>query len=395
MQSLRILHVTPYYADAWGYGGIPRLSAALARALARRGHDITVCTTDACDAAARLPGPDSCRTDGVQVRVFSNVSNRLAYRLQFFLPRGLNRYLARHAGRFDVAHLHACHNVPGAIASWHLRRAGVPYVLAPNGTAARIERRRMAKAVFDAIAGARVVDGAARLVAVSPAEARQLRALGIDPTRIREIPNPIDVQEFAAPRRRGRWRGRHGLGERPIVMYLGTLTPRKRVDTLARAFAALADPDAALVIAGNDMGSGRQVRAVVSALGLERRTVWTGLLRGPERLDALADADVVSYATEDEIFGLVPLEALMVGTPVVVANDSGCGEVIATTGGGLCVPPGAVEPLAAALRAILAAQRRWRAAACDAAGTIRALYGDDPIAERVEAVYREIAVTAG
>src|SRR6266481_4992845 len=54
MQPLRILHVTPYFTDAWAYGGIPRLATSLARGLARRGHHVTVCTTDARDASSRL-----------------------------------------------------------------------------------------------------------------------------------------------------------------------------------------------------------------------------------------------------------------------------------------------------------------------------------------------------
>src|SRR5262249_57228997 len=87
----------------------------------------------------------STTTDGVAVRIFPNLSNRLAYHLQFFVPLGLDRYMADHAASFDVAHLHACRNLPGVIAARHLRSAGVPYVLAPNGTAPRIERRRVAK----------------------------------------------------------------------------------------------------------------------------------------------------------------------------------------------------------------------------------------------------------
>ena len=45
MSSLRLLHVTPYYADAWAYGGIPRATATLARGQARVGHQVTVATT--------------------------------------------------------------------------------------------------------------------------------------------------------------------------------------------------------------------------------------------------------------------------------------------------------------------------------------------------------------
>ena len=123
----------------------------------------------------------------------------------------------------------------------------------------------------------------------------------------------------------------------PLVAYLGKLTPRKRVDVLVRAFAQLRVANATLVVAGNDMGSGDGARATARQLGVDSRTVFTGLLEGRTRLELLASADVVVYPSEHEIFGLVPLEALLAGTPVVVADDSGCGEVIAATGGGLVV----------------------------------------------------------
>ena len=188
LQALRVLHVSPYYEDAWAYGGIPRVVAGLTRGLARRGHDVTVCTTDACDATTRLSrarasehrGHRSARSSGEPcVVIFPNVSNRLAYSWQAFAPIGLARYLRGHAALFDIAHLHACRNVPGAIAARALRRAGVPYVLAPNGTAPRIERRRRLKRCYDAVIGRHVMRGAARLLAVSHAERGDLRSLGV------------------------------------------------------------------------------------------------------------------------------------------------------------------------------------------------------------------------
>src|SRR5437764_6547548 len=211
MRTLRILHVTPYFTDAWAYGGIPRVVSALARGLARRGHNVTVCTTDARDDAGRLPAGETRTAAGVAVHVFPNFSNRLAYRLQLFLPLGLGPFLARHAAAFDVAHVHACRNMPGAIAARHLRRAGIPYALEPNGTAPIIERRFVAKRAFDAVWGGRVLAGAACLVAVSNAERRQLQELGVDPAKIRLIPNPIDLDEFRRPVERGNFRRRFNL----------------------------------------------------------------------------------------------------------------------------------------------------------------------------------------
>ena len=392
MQSLRILHVTPYFADAWAYGGIPRLAHAMTRGLARRGHHVTVCTTDACDATTRLPPRSVCCTpDGVEVQMFPNLSNRLAYRFQFFLPRGLDRYARRYAATFDVAHLHACHNLPGVIAARRLRGAGVPYVVQPNGTAPRIERRKAAKAVFDLIAGRQVIDGARRVIAVTDAETRQLRHVGVDAGRIHVIPNPVDLQEFAPPIAHGRFRARFNLGTQPLVLYLGTLTPRKRLDVLAEAFARLGRADCALVIAGNDMGSDSSTRSLVRRLGIHDQTTFTGLLRGGERVEALADATVVVYPSQDEIFGLVPLEALLCGTPAIVADDSGCGEVAAITGGSTIVPVGDVEAVTRAIAAVLANPGAAKARACHAAARVRRLYGEDVVCEQLESLYCELA----
>jgi glycosyltransferase involved in cell wall biosynthesis len=399
---LRILHVTPYYEHAWAYGGIPRIVTALAGESVRRGHSVTVCTTDACTADARLKSPDGISrytpwhaTDsrGVDVRVFPNLSNRLAYDLQFFVPFGLASYLHARAREFDIAHLHAYHNLPSAIAARHLAKSGVPYVLMPNGTAPRIERRRVAKLVFDVSVGRHVLPRAARLIAVSEAERAQLRAIGVPDDRIAVIPNPSNLDEFAAPMERGRFRRRFGLdGE--LVMFLGKLTPRKRLDVLARAFATLNRPGARLVVVGNDMGYGAELQRLIETLQIGDRTVLTGLLTGRERLEALADADVVVYPSKDEIFGLVPIEAILCGTPVVVADDSGCGEVIRRVGGGQVVAQGSAAELAQAINTILDSPGEWRKTAATAAVRAREWYAAAPVCEQLEAVYVDVIARA-
>ena len=396
-RPLRILHVTPYSAEAWAYGGIPRLAATLTRGLARRGHQVTVCTTDVCNAVSRLSPregqlarrawPARWTHDGVEIRVFPNVSNRLAYHCQAFLPIGLQSYMRQHAAAFDVAHLHACRNLPGVIAARHLQRHRIPYVLAPNGTAPRIERLRVVKRAFDAAVGQRIIDRADRVLAVSDTEQRDLAALGVAATSIALIPNPVDLDEFAKPVERGRFRTQHSLGSEPLILFLGKLTPRKRVDVLIRAFSQLRLANARLVIAGNDMGSRAQAEALVHSLGLREQTLFPGLLTGPQRLEALSDADVVVYPSEHEIFGLVPLEAMLSGTPVIVADDSGCGAIVGALRGGQVVPLGSAEALAAAIRRVFDAPAVWRELATESQGQIRRAYGDDAVCAELEALY--------
>ena len=129
------------------------------------------------------------------------------------------------------------------------------------------------------------------------------------------------------------------------------MTPRKRLDVARpRVRATGTAAGTTLVIAGNDMGGLDEAIALARALGVADRVRVVGLLPGRERLEALADADAVVYPSEHEIFGLVPLEALLCGTPVVVADDSGCargrsGRLEAAR----LLPVGDVEALAAAI----------------------------------------------
>jgi glycosyltransferase involved in cell wall biosynthesis len=393
-----VLHVSPYSGEAWGYGGIPRVVAAQTEALAARSLPVTLATSDACGARQRLarsaPGatlrPWHEIKNGLVLRVFPNLSNTLAYRAQMFLPVGLDGFLRRSAGTFWVGHLHGCHNVPGALAARRLWRAGVPYVLQPNGTAPRIERRQLAKLLFDSTLGRSTLRHAARVIAVSEAERRTLLAMGVAAERIVVIPNPVEAVSVTWPAP-GSFRRRHGIGQQPLVVYLGQLSPRKEVATLLSAIAALDDTAVQLVVAGPDQGCLAALRRQARALGIESRARFPGVLAGEDRLAVLADADVAVYATRHEVFGLVPLEALLCGTPVVVGDDSGCGEVVSATDGGLLVPPGDVAALRDAIAALLAAPEGWRGRARQAGGRVRELFAPTVVAERLMALYAEVA----
>jgi glycosyltransferase involved in cell wall biosynthesis len=278
------------------------------------------------------------------------------------------------------------------LAARHLRSAGVPYVCAPNGTAPLIERRRLQKWAYDRLIGSRDLPGAQAVIAVTDAERRQLEALGVAADRIRVVPNPVDLDEHAALIARGRFRAAHRLGAGRVVLFLGKLTPRKRVDVLIDAFASGVGADARLVIAGNDMGAGPALVDQARVRGVAERVTFTGLLSAECRLEALADADVVVYPSADEIFGLVPLDALLVGTPVVVADDSGCGEIIRQIGGGIVAPLGNAGALAEAIRHVLDAPDRWRQAASDAALQVRSRFSGAAVAEQLDAIYRDVLV---
>ena len=345
---MHILQVTPYFPPTWAYGGIPRIVDGLSRALVARGHTVTVLTTDAMDADTRAQVPEERDHFGVRVLTAKNLSNGLAYTHQLFLPRNVGALLERLGDDVDLMHLHGHrHLLNNAACAWAKKRS-VPYVLTANGTLLRHERKIGLKWVWDQAVSGRIPTQAQWLIAVSAADVARHRSAGVPQDKIVRIPNGLDLGEFGELPDKGTFRKRHGLGDGPIVSYLGRVSPRKGVDHLVRAFADGALDPAQLVIAGNDMGAMAEAQAAAP-----QGVRFVGLVAGEERLALLADTDVLVYPSADEVFGLVPFEGLLCGAPVVVSDDCGCGELIAEAGAGLLARYGDVAGLQARIRTLI------------------------------------------
>jgi len=379
--------VVPYFYPAWAYGGIPRLAYGLGRALVDRGHQVSVVTTDALDRDSRSPAG---REDfgGLVVHRLPNLSNRLAYDHQLFLPRGAGALLRREVEAADVVHLHGFWHLLNNAALSALQRTPRPLVLTPNGTLPIIERKQGVKKVWDAVLGRPVRQAVDRWIAVSRAEVNQFARAGIRQQDVHLIFNGLDLGEFEKLPESGVFRRSQGLGAEPLVLYLGKLTPRKGVDHLVEAMARLRDPTATLVVAGNDMGVGAELAQRSERLGLGTRVRFVGLLTGQERLAALADADLLVYPSTDEIFGLVPFEGLLCGTPAVVSDDCGCGELVAKARAGELVRYGQPEALARAIDGLLGDEGRRRRMVERGKEFIASHFAWPRIALQTEAVYK-------
>lgn len=385
---MHVLHVTPYFPPTWAYGGIPRIVWGLGRALVDRGHRVTVLTTDAFDERRRAAVPPERLEEGVRVLTCPNLSNRLAYRHQLFLPRGVAGRLAA-AGIPDAVHLHGHrHLLNTAVARW-ARTRGIPYVLTANGTLPRHERKQALKVAWDLLFAAGIPEGAARCIVVSRAEHRQHVSAGLPPERLVLIPNGLDLGEFDPLPPRGGMRSRLGLGpDVPLVVYLGQVSPRKGVDHLVEAFAHDPPGGAVLAVAGNDMGGMAAARARLAA---GSPVHFLGLLEGRDRISLLVDADVLVYASSDEVFGLVPFEGLLSGTPVVVGDDCGCGELIQEAGAGLTVRHGDVAELRRGIARLLTDPLAAQAMVARGRACVRARYAWDRVAALHEEVYADVA----
>ncbi len=321
---MKLLHVTPFYEPYWAYGGMVGCSSALCRALALRGHEVTVAT------ALLDPGPPLDETlGGVRVRRFAGP--RVLARLLTPWARGLREFLATELPTTDIVHLHGFRNGLAVTAARILGSAGRRFALTTHGGFPDHGQLRVAKAAFDRAFGTRIVRDAAALIAVSESEARDL------PRPARVIPNGVEPCG-SARRSPSRGRGR--------ILFVGTDRPQKRGWLLPSLLAAL--PGTELHLVGR-LGP-RFLRALAP---LRDRLSVSGVLHGQDLADAYAGADVLVHPAVGEAFGLVPFEAALAGTTAVVAGGHGCAEWYGRAGG-CVVPPDDVPALAEAVRLRLA-----------------------------------------
>ncbi len=360
---MRILHVTPFYEPFWEYGGMARGAAALCRALARRGHDVSVATVAFPNQGTGAPPEETL--NGVKVRRFAGPA-WLARRLVPYAS-GLAGFVRGVLPEIDVLHMHGHRNGLAATAARVLRTAGRPWILQTHGTFPNHGQHPVAKALFDAALGDRIVKGAAALIAVSEAEARDL------PRPARVIPNGVEACG-SAPRARPRGRSR--------LLFVGTDRPQKRARVLPALLEALSEVEMRVV-----GPFGERFRRVLGPFA--DRVVFTGVLAGDALAAQYADADVVVHPAVGEAFGLVPFEAALAGTPAVVAGGHGCGEWFARAGG-CVVAPDDVPALVDAVRGRLGARDVGAAEARAVADFARRELTWDKAAAAAESLYRDV-----
>jgi glycosyltransferase involved in cell wall biosynthesis len=139
--------------------------------------------------------------------------------------------------------------------------------------------------------------------------------------------------------------------DRPYLLYVGTLEPRKGIESLLDAFAQLVDVDVRLVIAGKRGWMFEALDAKVASLGLTSRVTFTGFVPDEDLPALISGALAFVYPSVYEGFGLPVLEAMQCGTPVISSDVSSLPEVAGDAA--LLVTPGDVHGLARAMRQVL------------------------------------------
>ncbi len=254
--------------------------------------------------------------------------------------------------RADIVQITGHWSGLGALAGLLAQFYRKPYVYCPAGSLPIDGRSVSIKRLYNWLVGYRLVRKAACCMAIVEQERAHFHAYGVSDERItllangvaRSLPEDIDPQQA---------RTRYGIGDAPLLLFLGRLNIIKGPDLLIDAFHKISarHPRVQLFLAGPDAGLGDILTRQITALGLHNRVFLTGHLELREKFELLTAADLLVIPSRQEMMSLVVLEAGLVGTPVLLTDQCGFDHVEQIGGG--CVVPVSIDALAVALDALL------------------------------------------
>jgi glycosyltransferase involved in cell wall biosynthesis len=238
---------------------------------------------------------------------------------------------------------------------WAGARGGTPYLASIKGVIAEEMqheggRTRLLFELLSRLEGHNARRADAVLTTSEYCRAAIRRHYRVAPTRVRLVPEGIDLSRW----RRLAQQVPH-RSDGATILCVARQYPRKHVADLLRALPAVrrSMPRARAVIAGDGPEHG-SLRALAAELALNDAVIFTGALADDELALLYRQADIFCLPSVQEGFGIVFLEAMACGLPVVATLAAAIPEVVPDRRAGLLVPPGDVAALAHALIELLA-----------------------------------------
>jgi glycosyltransferase involved in cell wall biosynthesis len=355
---VRILHIIT--ALSASTGGPAEACLGLCRELAKRGHEVSIYTTNFeqsdDEQFAHTPRPlDAAVYDhGVEIRYFAATGRGRFYASSLPLLRALYRKIPA----VDIVHIHSIYLFHSTVGAFLCRHFDVPYVIKPHGTLDPYlrGRHRMRKWLHELLVERQTFKSAAAIQFTAiqemtlATESRAGKRL-FNRTVGAIVPNGVVIPEAFEPAAAGE--DVEGLIEqfpelrgKRIVLFLSRINFKKGLDILVAAFARLSAThrNLHLLLAGPDNeGFGQKVKEWIMSANVADRVTFPGMLRGAYKNAAFKLAEIFVLPSYSENFGIAIVEAMSYGLPVVVSDKVNIWEEISDAAAGLVIKCDAAE----------------------------------------------------
>jgi glycosyltransferase involved in cell wall biosynthesis len=322
---VKVLNVIISLDRVTGGGSVER-TFQMSRSLAKAGEECTILTTDIGQTPERMK-----ELEGITVVALPCLSQR------FYVPKFDYQRIRDLVRGADVIHLMSHWSFLNALVYFFARRHHKPYVVCPAGVLLIYGRSRVLKTLYNWVIGRRLIQNAAKHIAITADEIPQFSTYGVSKDSVTIIPNGIDPEEFKDDEVDD-FRAKYGLGSAPFILFMGRLDPAKGPDLLLRAFCNAREHLLSyhLVFAGPGLDESPELRAMVADYNIRDRVHFLGYVGGLNKSRAYHAADLLVIPSRREAMSIVALEAGITGTPVLMTDQCGFNE-LAEAGGGMVV----------------------------------------------------------
>jgi glycosyltransferase involved in cell wall biosynthesis len=383
---MRILQLLTYYRP--NLSGLTIYVERLSRGLVEAGHDVTVLTSQFDPALPRDEMIEGVRV--VRVPVTLRVNKGV------IMPAYGNT-LRRMMHSFDILHLHLP-QFDGAGIALNARLAGKPTLLTAHGDIRLPDLPlngivQLVINMMNRIAGANVD----RVVSYTQDFADHSHFFRRYPHKLSIVPPPI---EMAEPRAEdiAAFRAKWSIDQRPLIGMVARLAAEKGVEILARALEIVLEraPNARVMFVGpyqdvlGERDYNERMQALIAELTARHGHCWdfVGPLKGAELAAFFASCDVhvLPSLNSTEAFGLVQVEAMLCGTPIICSDLPGVRTAPRSAGMGEVVPIGDARALAEAILQVCDNRARY----VKPRAHIESLYSTQRTVREYEAIYKDL-----
>lgn len=332
--NMKVLHVIPFLSGSCG--GPVQAVTQLCQELNNQGVETAIATTTIDhDKTCVIP-------DSVPVYSFPREFDSFLP-AQFAFSRQMNLWFKSHLKDFQLLHVHYLFSYPSTIACRYADKYKIPYILTPEGMLSRecLKRSALKKKFYISFIEKNNLVNASAIHFICEEEMRnaRIRDLKLENRYIVQ-PYGLNFDKFGSLKDfKGVFRKKYNLTEdKKIILFLSRLDPIKGLDLLIPGLKILSEKrnDFIFVLAGaGNKNYEKAIHAMLHKSGLREVTILTGFIGGNEKLSAFADADIFILPSYHENFGMVAVEAMAAGLPIVISNKVGIHELVERSRAGI------------------------------------------------------------
>lgn len=387
LSSMRLLHVVPSYLPATRYGGPIWSVHGLCRTLSMRGHEVHVFTTNVDgpnDSDVPLGAPVDL--EGVKVTYFPSKH----FRRLFWSPQ-MARALKQTISHFDMVHNHSIFLWPTWASAQAARHRKIPYVISPRGMLNIHLFRRKSRWIktiwFNAVERFNF-RRAAGIHFTTPIEMREATRFNVKINRPFIIPNAIDIEDARYTSNDLSKSVESVIKRGSFLLFLSRVNWKKGLDRLIPALSFV--PDIPLVIAGNDEDNYQlTLEKLADFHGVRNRISFIGPVYGADKTALFKNAQAMVLPSYSENFGMVVIEAMAAGCPVIITPEVGISETISMQNAGIVVE-GNAEKIGTSISDLIANPTKANQLRSAGPQIVKKFYSWETVTQKMIAAYEEI-----